>query len=80
MFLEEHFEGAPVERSTERPMTMQIGRNNRREGDLGLESKLEEVEEKRAATCHVRKRKAVSNREKDRLVKIKEEMPIYLRE
>lgn len=47
-----------------------------------MDSKLEEVEEKRAATCHVRKRKQfVSNKEKkEKLIKLKEEIPVHLRE
>jgi hypothetical protein len=54
---------------------MQVGRSKRDSNLLGSDSKLEEVEEKRAATCHIRKRpKYVSTQDKmAKMVKIKEE-------
>lgn len=56
-------------------MTMQTGRSKRDSNLLGQESKLEEVEEKRAATCHTRKRRQyVSCKDKvSQMVKIKDE-------
>ena len=54
---------------------MQVGRGKRDSNVLGVESKLEDVDEKRAATCHTRKRnKYVSNHDKmSQMVKIKDE-------
>jgi hypothetical protein len=69
--------------SKERPMTMQTGRKTQREHNLlMLDSKVDEVEEKRAATCHTRKRKRyVSGKEKmSNMVKIRDEGPIMLHE
>ena len=56
-------------------MTMQVARSKRDSNLLDVESKLDEVEEKRAATCHTRKRnKYVSSHDKmSQMVKIKDE-------
>ena len=61
-------------------MTMQVGRSKRNSNLLEVESKVEEVEQKRAATCHTRKRKRyVSNQEKmSKMVKIKDENLLLL--
>jgi hypothetical protein len=70
-------------RNSGRPLTMQIGRKKGKEvSHLEVDSKLEEVEEKRAATCHVRKRKALmSGKEtKEKLIKLKEDVPSHVRE
>ena len=63
-------------------MTMQTGRGKRDGNMLGVESKIQEVEEKRAATCHTRKRpKFVSAKEKmSKMVKLKEEGPLFFKE
>lgn len=41
LFLEEPFRGSVLERNTDRPMTIQFGRKNRREINLELQSKVE---------------------------------------
>ena len=58
-------------------MTMQTARVKRDSNLLGIESQVEEVEEKRAATCHTRNRKKyVSKQEKmAEMVKLKEDGP-----
>ena len=64
-------------------MTMQVGRSKRPSNVLDVESKVEEVEEKRAATCHTRNRKKfVSHKDKmASMVKIKEEkIPLFKEE
>jgi hypothetical protein len=59
MFLqEESFKKSPLFVRTERPSTMQVGRSKAKDDNTVGESKIIEVEEKRAATCHVRKRKS----------------------
>ena len=62
---------------------MQIGRNKLKQNPMLLmESKVQEVEEKRAQTCHTRKRKRyVSNQQKmAKMIKIKEEIPVLKEE
>jgi hypothetical protein len=47
-----------------------------------LNNRLEQVEEKRAATCHIRKRKSFHSIQatKEKLIKIKDEIPLHLQE
>lgn len=59
---------------------MQVGRS-RAKGDSNAfgSIKIEEVEEKRAATCHVRKRKSFINTqvEKKRFIHLNDELPMH---
>lgn len=62
---------------------MQTGRTKRQSNILDVESKLEEVQEKRAATCHTRNRKKfVSQKDKiAKMVRLKEEKePLFKEE
>jgi hypothetical protein len=71
---EESFKKSPLFVRTERPSTMQVGRSKVRDDNTIGESKILEVEEKRAATCHVRKRKsfAAVQAESRRFIKLSE--------
>lgn len=66
MLSEENFGEGALSSKKERPMTIQTTRNKQSVNNyLSLESKVEEVEEKRAATCHTRKRQPfVSSKDK----------------
>lgn len=80
MLLQEEIKQSPMFARTERPSTMQVGRKQAREDHSIGQERI--VEDKRAATCHVRKRKsiAVQQAERKKLVKVHEEVPILLKE
>lgn len=60
---------------------MQVGRSKAKDDNGIGDSKIIEVDEKRAATCHVRKRKQiVSIPEKKRFIRLNEEIPLYIEE
>jgi hypothetical protein len=59
---------------------MQVGRQklHDKHGMINIDSKISEVEEKRAATCHTRKRKVINQKEKiEKLIKMKDNNPLY---
>jgi hypothetical protein len=61
-----------------RPMTMHTVRERASNSNNRTLDKNVQDEEKRAATCHTRKRKNLIEKEKGRLVKIKEESSLQL--
>ncbi len=81
MLLQEESKHSPIFARTERPSTMQVGRSQARDDNIVSHGKVI-GEEKRAATCHVRKRKsfAVQQAEKKKFVKLHEELPFYLQD